>query len=280
MAEERAKEQHGAIGVCSWSLRPESPGDLAAKVRACGLKAVQLALDPIRRNEWDEVEVREALDEEGIAILSGMMAMEGEDYSTLESIRATGGVRPAETAERNLEAAKENAAIAQRMGLSLVTFHAGCVPEDAADPLHDAMLTRLRDICGAFGDEGVSVAFETGQDSPATLIGVLDALDDLGVGVNFDPANMLLYGSADPIEALRQLAKWVKQAHIKDAKRSAAPGQWGEEVAAGKGEVDWPRFFEALRERAPGVDLVIERESGESRVEDVALGLQLVRRLR
>ena len=75
------------IGVCSWSLRPEGPEDLARKVRACGLDAVQLALDPIRTGAWDERATHRALRDYGIAVLSGMIATKGEDYTTLDSIR-------------------------------------------------------------------------------------------------------------------------------------------------------------------------------------------------
>lgn len=270
----------GRIAVCSWSLRATSGADLAEKVRACGLRHVQLALDPIRRGEWNERETAEALRAADIAIVSGMMAPAGEDYSTLESIRRTGGVRPEATWDENLDAAAANAALARRLGIGLVTLHAGCVPEDPGNKLRRAMLRRLREVCAVFGVEGVRVAFETGQDAPSTMIGVLESLYELRVGVNFDPANMILYGSADPIEALRALSPWVAQAHIKDATPTGMPGMWGEEVPAGSGAVDWPRFFGAIRERLPGIDLVIEREAGEHRIEDVVQGVHLVRRLR
>lgn len=271
---------NGRLAVCSWSLRPLSAQDLAEKVRACGLRAVQLALDPIRRADWDEWETIEVLNDAEIEIVSGMMEPAGEDYSSLASIRETGGVRPDATWEVNRAAANENAALARRMGVELVTMHAGCVPPDDGDPVRRVMLERLREICGAFAVQEVAVAFETGQDSPATLIGVIEELGVPGVGLNFDPANMILYGSADPIEALRALSPWVVQAHIKDAVPATKPGQWGTEAPAGDGAVDWPRFFGALRERLPEIDLVIEREAGEQRVEDVTQGAQLVRRLR
>src|SRR5262245_49404591 len=116
------------IGVCSWSLRPASVDDLIAKVRACGLTHVQLALDPIRTGAWDATATWNALAGAGITVVSGMMGMKGEDYSTLESIRATGGVRPAATWPDNLKAVQATARIAHRLGIRLVTFHAGFLP--------------------------------------------------------------------------------------------------------------------------------------------------------
>ena len=102
------------IGVCSWSLQPANVDELIDGVRAVGIDAVQLALDPIRRGDWDGDATMSALAAAGIDVVSGMMGMEGEDYSTLESIRETGGVRPDEHWEKNREAAAENARIARR----------------------------------------------------------------------------------------------------------------------------------------------------------------------
>ncbi|MBL0920907.1 MAG: sugar phosphate isomerase/epimerase [Phycisphaerales bacterium] len=266
------------LAVCSWSLRAGSGVELVDLVRRCSLRHVQLALDPLRVGAWDERATRAALEAAEVSIVSGMMAPANEDYSTLESIRATGGLFPDATWEQNLEAAAANAALARRLGLSLVTLHAGWTPEDPS--ARRVVLRRLRAACAAFAEQGVRVAFETGQDPPASMIGVLEELREFETGVNFDPANMILYGSADPIEALRALAPWVLQAHVKDARPAPAPGEWGEEVAAGEGAVDWPRFFGVVRERLPAIDLAIERESGDRRAEDVEQGARLVRRLR
>ncbi len=242
------------------------------KVRACGLSAVQLALDPIRRGEWKEDAARKALADAGIAILSGMMAPAGEDYSTLGTIEATGGLRPDATWPENRRAAEENAAIAQRLGLSLVTLHAGCVPSD-----RDAFVSRLREVCGLFASLGVRIAFETGQESALAMAGLVQELRDLRVGVNFDPGNVILYGRGDPIEAMRALTPRIAQCHMKDAKASREGGEWGEEVCAGMGEVEWSDFFELLRGITPSVDLVIEREAGGSRVEDVRAAAEIAR---
>lgn len=260
------------LGVCSWSLKPASPEDLAQKVRAAGLSWVQLALDPIRRGEWDEAKTVKALAAAGIGIASGMMGMAGEDYSTLESIRLTGGVRPDTTWEKNLRAARDNAKLAARLQLTLVTFHAGFIPHDHHDRGRGAVIGRVGQIAHLFGEKGVQVGLETGQESAQTLIDVLDDLP--GIGVNFDPANMILYGMGEPVAALRALAGRVVQVHIKDATPAAAAGEWGRDVRMGTGAVDWPGFFEVIR----GVpcDLMIEREAGEDRVADVAAARRLV----
>ncbi len=266
------------IAVCSWSLSPSSPRELAERVRACGLDAVQLALDPLRLGAWSPEETRAAFEEAGIAVLSGMMATKGEDYSTLASIRRTGGVRPDEHWEENLRAASADARLARALGLELVTFHAGFLPEDPASRERAILIDRMREIADRFADEGVRVAFETGQETAETLLGVLEELERPAAGVNFDPANLLLYGMGDPIAALRLLAPHVRQMHVKDARRSKVPGTWGEEVPVGEGEVDWRAFFRIVREHPIEGDLVIEREAGSSRTADVRRAHDVVRR--
>jgi len=257
------------IGVCSWSLQPRSPADLVEKVRACGLDAVQLALTPLCRDERRLDAMLAALRDGGIAVRSGMMATVGEDYSTLETIRETGGVRPDAHWKENLALARAVARTAKRAGVALVSFHAGFLPERRGSREREKMIGRLRSVADAFAHEGLRVALETGQERAEVLLDVLAELDRPGCGVNFDPANMILYGMGDPIEALSELAPRVLQVHVKDARRTKTPGTWGEELPVGQGEVDWQGFLRVLREKRLDVDWMIERESGDRRVEDV-----------
>jgi len=264
------------IGVCSWSLEPESAADLIGKLQACGLDCVQLALEPLRRGDWPFARAIGELRDARIEIRSGMMSMRGEDYSSLESIRATGGVRPDAHWKHNLDAAKQNAAIAKNLGLSLVTFHAGFVPHDASHRERTVMLERLRAIVDAFGEHGVRVGLETGQESAETLLEFLEELARPTCGANFDPANMILYGMGDPLPALRKLSERVLQIHVKDALLTKTPGTWGEEVRAGLGDIDWDELFRVLRHEHIECDMMIEREAGTNRIADIAQAHKLV----
>lgn len=272
------------LGVCSWSLQPASPRELADKVASLGLRKVQLHLDPIREGAWKADETAGLLRLANVRIASGMMGTKGEDYSTLESIRLTGGLRPDEHWEANLKAAEGNAIFAARFGIPLVTFHAGFLPHDASDPLRTRMVERLRQFAEVFAARNVRVALETGQEDATTLLSVLsDVNTELAprarLGVNFDPANMILYAMGDPIDALQRLAPHVMQIHIKDAKPTAKPGTWGSEEVAGTGAVDWPRFFEAVHAARLQCDLMIEREAGSQRESDIRTARDLVRRV-
>ena len=263
------------LGVCSWSLRPGSPAELAEQVKACGVDAVQLALDPIRQGTWGLGDSQRALEEAGIRIASGMMEAKGEDYSTLEAIERTGGLRPDEHWEDNLAAAHANAKIARALGLSLVTLHAGFLPGDPAHPEYDTLVERLARVAGAFGEHGVAVALETGQETAETLSGFLSHPRLAGVGVNFDPANMILYGKGDPIEAMTRLSPHIFQLHLKEADPSPVQGEWGVEVRAGTGSVDWARYFEILSGLPAEVGVMMEREAGDDRVGDLIAAREL-----
>jgi sugar phosphate isomerase/epimerase len=267
------------LGVCSWSLRPASAAELAERVRATGLAWVQLALDPLREGAWPVASTRAALAEAGIGIVSGMMGTVGEDYSTLDSIRASGGVRPDRHWEANRRNASECARIARELGLELITFHAGFLPEEEGAE-RQKLLTRLREVVDRCAEHGVRVAFETGQETAANLCGFLRELARPSAGVNFDPANMILYGMGEPVAALSTLAGFVRQIHVKDARAAARRGEWGSEVPVGTGEVDWQRFFAVVEREQLGVDLLIEREAGEERVVDIRTAHALLERVR
>ena len=269
------KTRAGVLGVCSWSLQPNSPGDLAEKLAACGVSWTQLALTPLRDGSLDCAAVLAELQRRGIRVRSGMVQTIGEDYTTLKSIERTGGLRPDAHWAANRANLEVEAKLARQLGLRLVTLHAGFLPHERNGERYK-LLERLRTLVDIFAAQGVRVGFETGQESAHTLLEVLDELGRPTAGVNFDPANMLLYGMGDPVEALRLLWPHVLQVHIKDAVAVKKSGQWGSEVPASTGQVNWTAFFELLAAKLPQVDAMIEREAGDQRVVDICTARAVV----
>jgi sugar phosphate isomerase/epimerase len=257
------------LAVCSWSLQPKNPEDLLKKVKATGIRGVQLALDPLRETPHAWKQAPNLLSAEGISIVSGMFGCVGEDYSSLESIRLTGGISPDSTWEQNRKNIQSTAALAHLLGLKLVTFHAGFLPHRQTDKQFSKMLGRLDEVATLFERANIVLGLETGQETAPLLLGLLKKLNRPNVGVNFDPANMILYGKGDPIEALQVLGGWILQVHLKDATPTKVPGTWGKEVPAGKGAVDWSAFFSTLKQLNFAGPIVIEREAGTQRVEDI-----------
>ena len=257
------------LAVCSWSLQPATPADLIRGLAEIGIPRVQLALDPLRDEPAVWGDTAKLLAEAGVEIASGMFGTVGEDYTTLETIKETGGIVPDATWEQNLRNIVAVAAIAAELKLPLVTFHAGFLPHEPSDPGYAKLRERIEIVADLFAERGIDLAFETGQETAETLARFLTDLAMPNVGVNFDPANMILYAKGDPIAALRTLRPWLKQCHIKDAVMTQVPGTWGEEVPAGTGEVDWKAFFACLAETGYDGMLAIEREAGDQRAIDI-----------
>ena len=256
------------LGVCSWSLQPSNPADLVSKIAHCGLSSTQLALDPLSSGDWKVDELVQVFDDQEISVCSGMMTTIGEDYTTLESIKVTGGLRPDEHWEENQSRSLANAEVAKNLGLTLVTLHAGFIP-DHASAEYKTMTDRIKAIADIFESNGITLALETGQERAEDLLHMLDLPNMSEVGVNFDPANMILYGMGDPAEAIELLRDRIVQVHMKDAIQTKVPGTWGAEVSAGEGEVDWRHFFRVINDLPNAIDVVIEREAGDDRNNDI-----------
>lgn len=276
---EKARQFLSRLAVCSWSLQPTDPANLVQQLQAIGIHRVQIDLDPLRENPAVWGGIQDVFAKAGITMVSGMFRTVGEDYTTLETIRRTGGVVPDETWDQNWQNLQITVKNAQKLGLPLVMFHAGFLPHDPKDPTFAKLVERIRKIARLFATHDITLCFETGQESASSLKSFLEQLNEPNVAVNFDPANMLLYNNGDPIQALRTIGRWVKSSHIKDANVTKVPGTWGDEVTVGTGEVNWAAFFEAMGEiNFPGY-CCFEREAGNQRLADIRTGRQFIEKL-
>ena len=182
------------IGVCSWSLQPSNMTELVGHLDTLGLDHVQLALGPLL--DLDEAqraaEIGVLADAE-IAITAGMIGFAGENYSSIASIRLTGGFVPddrwAERRARAIDAAR----FAAEIGLEALTAHAGFIPP-GRDPNYNAVVDRIGELADEFAKHNMLLLMETGQERDNELLQFLNDLNAKNVAVNFDPANMLLYG--------------------------------------------------------------------------------------
>jgi len=258
------------VGVCSWSLRTDIDR-VATAMRQLGIDHVNLALKPavaeggeaylaaVRRQAW--------------TVSAATIGFPQEDYTSLETIRVTGGILPDDTWPQNRERVVRAAEITAELGVRWLTMHAGFLESDepaVARRLRD----RLRTLADAAAERGLGLLLETGQETAECLARLLEELDHPALGVNFDPANMILYDKGEPVEAVRRLGPWIKHVHVKDARRTRQPGTWGTEVPWGDGEVGAAEFLGALKEIGYAGVLSIEREAGDHRLEDIQLAAE------
>ena len=277
------------ISVCSWSFR-KSAADVAAEMAKNAVSCVHLAacpfVDPLAIvpgtcGETEDVagtggvdslakqrdDIAALIDSGAWRVTSTLFNSRYDDYSTLESIRRTGGLVPDEHWDENREIIKGVARLTAEWKSPYMMLHAGFI--DHTDKAAYAKLTDrlvcVRDICGELG---VGLTLETGQETADELADMLTNLP--GVYVNFDPANMILYGKGDPVRAVKVLGPWIRHIHIKDANYTKVPGTWGEEVPWTKGQVNADAFIAALKSVGFTGALAVEREAGDDRAGDIA----------
>ena len=271
----RAELPPMALGVCSWSLQVKSLPELKRLLDGLGVDVTQIACGDPQHASWEEGDAMPAAAvASGLVLTGAMLGFPGEDYTTPATIKDSGGFgNPADRAER-LERLDWAIDRTLALGLTDLMLHAGFLP-DLDDPARSAMLDTLAAAAEKAAGKGVTLAFETGQETADLLRRTLDDLKAPNLKVNFDPANMLLYDMGDPIRAVEILGTDIRSVHVKDAKRPTTPGAWGQEVPLGEGEVDVRRFVRTLKAVGYTGPLVVEREVGDqaARVRDVAHGL-------
>jgi sugar phosphate isomerase/epimerase len=212
-------------------------------------------LDAVRRQSWQ--------------FAATMIGFAQEDYSTLETIRQTGGIVPDNCWEQNKKLVLDAIKLTASLGVEYLEFHFGFI-----NTANTALTDRVKYLADAAAKEGVVLLMETGQETAQTLAEFLENLAHPMLAVNFDPANMILYGKGEPTEAVKVLGKWIRHVHAKDAVRSPVAGQWGKEVVWGSGHVGGEMFLKALKQTGFVGALSIEREAGASRVNDIKYAAQ------
>ncbi len=253
--------QQWPIGICGWSLKNDV-SLLAKLLDLTGMTHLHLSLDP--DFDSDNRDYLDAIEEQQWQPTATMIGFAQEDYSTLDSIRQTGGIVPDQDWDRNKQKILRAIELTASIKLKYLTFHFGFI-----DNTKPKLRERVKFLADAAGEKNVMILMETGQENAETLRDFLTELYHPALGVNFDPANMILYGKGDPVQALETLAPWVKHVHIKDALRSPVAGEWGREVPWGEGDFDNNEFLRSLSRIGYQGALAIEREAGSTRMQDI-----------
>ena len=268
-----------SIGVCSWSLQVTSVPELKGFLDRLGVDVVQIACGDPHHASWAEGDAMPAAAKAaGFRMSGAMLGFPGEDYTTPQTIEKTGGFGDPATRPERLERFRWGLKRTRELGLADVTLHAGFIPE-VGDPARTPFLDTRAQVAELARESGVTVAFETGQESAALLRRTLDDLKQPNLKVNFDPANMLLYDKDDPLAVLDLLAPDIQSVHLKDANRPTVKGSWGTEVPLGTGQTNTAAFVKALKRVGFLGPLCIEREVGnqEERFRDIEHGVRFLR---
>lgn len=230
--------------------------------RELGVPTIQLHAPAQRSRTPEKAQAfLERLNAMGITLTAVFGGFAGESYADIPTTERTVGLVPRDTRAARAREMKEIADFAKLLGCSVVALHLGFVPHDRQDPLYAEALDVTRDVCDHCRANGQALHLETGQETADSLI---EFIGDAGRGnlfINFDPANMILYGSGEPIAALKKLGRHVKSVHCKDGVWAKNPGkEFGAEVPLGQGDVGIENYLRTLQEIGYTGPLTIERE--------------------
>lgn len=224
------------------------------------------------------------LDELDIRLTCVFCGFEGESYADIPTVKQTVGLVPKGPRAARSRETKEISDFARLLGVDCIGLHIGFVPHDPDDPDYADVLSVTREICQHAQGNAQRVHLETGQEPADVLLRFIQDTGCDNLFINFDPANMILYGSGEPLPALRKVGKYVRSVHCKDATWSDRPGEtWGAEVPLGEGAVDMAAYLRTLEEIGYDGPLTIEREipeEPERQKAEIGGALELLRRIK
>lgn len=206
----------------------------------------------------------------GIEVTVVFGGFEGESYADIATTARTVGLVPAETRLKRVAEMKAISDFSKWLGCETVALHIGFVPEDRGGDDYKQLIEITRDLLDHVKANGQTLNLETGQESADHLLEFIEDVGRNNLFINFDPANMILYGTGNPIEALKKVGHLVKSVHCKDAKWASPEERgiaWGEEVALGDGDVGMETYLRTLDELGYSGPLTIEREIASDRVQ-------------
>lgn len=246
----------------------KDPDAAMAKVRDLGLPTSQVFVDEFETELVGKL--RQALEKHQIEATSLVVGGPGKEVWDFYQGPLTIGLVPRETRAARIAHIKKASDFAKQCGIQAVQTHCGFIPENPNNPVYKETILAMKEVAGYCKSNGQNFRYETGQETPITLV---RAIEDVGLenqGVNFDLANLILYGKANPVDAIELLGPYVQGIHAKDGWFPTNPKDLGKEVPIGKGKVDFPRIIERLKQLNYQGAVTIEREiSGPQQVADV-----------
>lgn len=255
--------------------------DIAAemkKIRDLGLPTCQLnCWRPELYTDDKVAEVTAAVKDLDMEVTSIWAGYPGTVRWNFTEGAATIGVVPPETRAMRVDALIKGAEFAAKLGVPTATTHAGFIPENPSDPLWDGTVEALAKVAHRCKELGVWFCFETGQETPVTLLRVIKEIGTGNLGINLDPANLLMYGKANPVDAVDILGPYIKGVHAKDGEYPTDPDNLGVEKAMGQGRVNFPVLVPKLKSFGYTGALTIEREiSGDQQIADIKLAMSIL----
>jgi len=255
----------------------DNPKASFERCRELGVPTCQLGCTAERLlGKFKPEQIRAAADETGIEISSFFILFEGQVWDRFKGLPTMGLVAPDHRAKR-LPLAKQFADMVRDIGIKSITSHIGFIPDDPKDPVYIGFIETMKDLAGHLLKNGQTLAFETGQELPSTL---KRTILDVGTGnlfVNLDPANLILYGKAHPLDAVEILGEYIRGMHAKDGIWPNRDEKLGYEKSLGEGDVNFAVLMPLVKSKGFRGPITIEREiHGPQQTEDIKKAIRFL----
>jgi len=258
----------------------ENPLEDLSKVRELGFPTCQIYcpsedyLSGIKTKQ-----LKEAIKETAVRITTVFLRFDGQIWD-FEKGPETIGFVPLKTRAERIKIAKRVSDFARSVEVESVSGHVGFIPENLNDPLYKGLIPDLRNYTKYCRNNGQFYCFETGQETPITLLRAIEDIGTKNLGINFDCANLIMYGKANPLDALDIIGHLVLGTHCKDGKYPTNPRQLGKEYPLGEGDVNFLRLIPKLKSKGYRGPLTIEREiHGEKQIRDILRAKKVLEKL-
>jgi sugar phosphate isomerase/epimerase len=264
-----------ALGVMT--VFHTSPYETLTRVASLGVPTIQISYPAHLDTDEGVQQIKDGLAATRLEVTTVFVGFEEEDYTDIPAVRATVGLVPPQTRSKRVKIISDISDFAKKLGVRRVAAHIGFIPEDANDERYPALVTTVRGVCEMLASRDQDFALETGQETARTLHRFIGDVGARNLRVNFDPANMILYGNDQPIPAVRLLAPWIDGVHCKDGCWPTESFKLGREMPLGQGDVNIPQWIETLLEIGYRGPLTIEREiPGEQQMVDIRAAKKLI----
>lgn len=250
-----------------------------AKFQKLGLNCCQLSIWDVENMFTKEKAdaAKAAAEKYGIEITALWSGWTGPSAWNFTEGPQTLGIVPEEYREMRVEQLKKAADFADWLGVTDIITHAGFLPENPGDPAYPPVVDALRRIAEHYKKKGKWFLFETGQETPVTMLRTIETIGTGNLGINFDTANLILYGKANSVDALEVFGKYVRNTHFKDGMYPTCGSELGREVPLGDGKANVPGIVKKLVELQYAGPYIIEREiAGDQQIADIAKAKKLI----
>jgi L-ribulose-5-phosphate 3-epimerase len=254
------------------------PDPAIKRVHDLGFPTCQVSISDT--SDATAAKLRAALDRYGVEATSAVSAGVGPEIYDFYQGPLTIGLVPRQYRQARLARVKETSDFAKKAGIPAVQRHCGFIPEDPNEPLYKEAVEAIREAASYCKENRQNFRCETGQETPIALVRAIRDTGMDNIGVNFDAANLILYGKANPVDAVEILGPYIQGVHAKDGLYPTDPKKLGAEVPIGEGKVNFPALIEKLKKIGYTNPLTIEREiRGEKQTADILAAKAYLERL-